>query len=280
MDEKRFLDWAIALLEEIESSAEKQCWCQKYSVYSDNPGQDQLSDTLSAFFDYAYRYGLVITNYHKVIEMQRLDEGLILRADATWVAELSYECALACIAYHFRRDHFCEGALINNSIASGAMLRLLRQLRAQQNGPSLATTLETLYRSNCEGVPDTPGIYRVLAPEEMTICFENSSANKFAPLYPIDILEDKYRACHDKRLLYIGKANGVRGLRQRIRQYVKYGWNEAVNHKGGRAIWQIRDADLLLLEYEPGENCETREHELLQEFHERNHKYPVANWRG
>lgn len=212
--------------------------------------------------------------------MQKLDEGHILRANAAWVAELSYECALACIAYHFRRDHFCEGSLINDSIASGAMLSLLRQLKAQQNGPSLATTLETLYRFNCEGVPDTPGIYRILAPEEMNIRFENSSANKSAPLYPVEILEEKYRACHEKRLLYIGKANGERGLRQRIRQYMKYGWNEVANHKGGRAIWQIGDADLLLLEYEPCEDCEIREHELLKEFQERNGTYPVANWRG
>lgn len=39
-----------------------------------------------------------------------------------------YEVA-RCIAWHFRRDHFCEGSLISDSIAGGHMLRLLKCYR-------------------------------------------------------------------------------------------------------------------------------------------------------
>lgn len=80
--------------------------------------------------------------------------------------------------------------------------------------------------------------------------------------------------------MYIGKANGRGGLRQRVLQYVKYGWGTAVNHKGGRAIWQVKDYPLLLLEYEACENCEQREHELLAAYKKENGTYPLANWRG
>ena len=83
----------------------------------------------------------------------------------------------------------------------------------------------------------------------------------------------------EKKLLNIGKASGKKGLCQRIRQYVKYGWNEAVNHKGGRAIWQIVNAEQLFLSYEICEDAVNREHELLCKFQEQNHVLPLANWR-
>ena len=34
MTEDLFLDWAIKLLEQIETSEEKKLWCRRYSVYS------------------------------------------------------------------------------------------------------------------------------------------------------------------------------------------------------------------------------------------------------
>lgn len=33
---------------------------------------------------------------------------------------------LGCIAWHFRRDHFSNGSLIDSSIAEGHMLRMLK----------------------------------------------------------------------------------------------------------------------------------------------------------
>ncbi len=277
MTGQAFLNWAITLLEQIEASPEKKKWCKDYSGYSENPGQEELGHELYLLSDQSYRVGLVITNYHKAIELCGIDERQLTDPDAE---KLSYLEVLACIAWHFRRDHFAEGSLIGESIADGVLLRLFRRLRELQEGACIATTLETLYRCECSNIPDEPGVYRVLAPEGMTIKFMGSSANCSAPSYPAETLAGKYAACKDKRVLYIGKANGQRGLQQRLWQYVKYGWNKATNHKGGRAIWQIKDADLLLLEYECCVDCEEQEHQLLREYQERNESYPVANWKG
>ena len=123
-----------------------------------------------------------------------------------------------------------------------------------QKHPTVSTLAE-LHQTKCGSLPCQPGIYRVLVPE-------------------------KYAQCTDKTVLYIGKANGRGGLRQRVLQYVKYGWGTAVNHKGGRAIWQVKDYPLLLLEYEVCENCEQREHELLAAYKKESGTYPLANWRG
>ena len=140
-------------------------------------------------------------------------------------------------------------------------------------------TLKTLYETSCSDIPSAPGIYFIWLPDGMEIQFTDQVANHHAPLYPIDVLCDKYMSSKEKRLLYIGKASGKKGLCQRIRQYVKYGWNEAVNHKGGRAIWQIINAEQLVLSYEICEDAVSREHELLCKFQEQNHVLPLANWR-
>lgn len=275
-----FLEQSIALLEGIEASPEKLEWCRRYSVYATNPGQDELAQSLHNFMEQAYENGLVIANYHQVIQQYNLDEAFIVNADSCWLKGQSYLPTLACIAYHFRRDHFSEGSLISESIASGAMLRILRHLKSKPFGSGVATTLETLYSSGCRSIPDVPGVYWVLAPEGIPIQFEHTSLNPAAPFYPVDVLAQKYADCQDKQVLYIGKAGGKKGLRQRLKQYMKYGRNEAVNHKGGRAIWQIPNAGMLLLTYEPCLDCVAREHQLLHDYRTANGCYPLANWRG
>lgn len=275
-----FLEQAISLLKEIEEFPEKLEWCKQYSVYITNSGQDELVQSLHAFMEQAYINGLVITNYHQVIQEYHLDEVDIITVTPDWLKVQPYLPTLACIAYHFRRDHFSEGSLISESIASGAMLRMLRHLKSLSLGSEVATTLETLYRFSCQGIPDMPGVYRVLAPEGIPIQFKSTASNLTAPLYPVDVLTQKYADCQDKQTLYIGKARGKKGLRQRLQQYMKYGWNEAGNHKGGRAIWQIQNAGMLLLTYEPCSDCVMREHQLLRDYRTTNGCYPLANWRG
>ena len=120
----------------------------------------------------------------------------------------------------------------------------------------------------------------MLVPEKVPVSFIESPRNSSAESYPSALLEQKYNQCADKSVLYIGKANGRDGLRQRVQQYIKYGWNTASNHKGGRAVWQVENFPILLLEYEVCEDCEQREHELLAAFKRENGVYPLANWRG
>ena len=121
MTENLFLDWAIKLLEQIETSEEKKLWCRRYSVYSRSPGQKTLARDLHDFVDRTYQAGLVIQNYHEVIQKWGLEERNIAIAPPGWLEMQPYLCVLACIAWHFRRDHFCEGSLISQSIAEGVL---------------------------------------------------------------------------------------------------------------------------------------------------------------
>lgn len=140
--------------------------------------------------------------------------------------------------------------------------------------------LHELYYSNCFAIPDKPGIYFILAPKDMEIQFLPTARNSHAPFYGVNILQEKYALCKDREILYIGKASGQKGLKQRLRQYMRYGWNEAVNHKGGRAIWQIEGAENLLLSYEICQDADAKEHALLAAYKRDNDSYPLANWRG
>lgn len=114
----------------------------------------------------------------------------------------------------------------------------------------------------------------------MPIHFTEQAYNPSAKLYSAEQLSRKYSTCTNQEILYIGKADGKKGLRQRLKQYMNYGWGHATNHKGGRAIWQIEDAGLLLLAFEECEDARAREKQLLADYKAKNGSYPLANWRG
>ena len=114
----------------------------------------------------------------------------------------------------------------------------------------------------------------------MPIRFSEQEYRPKAKIYPAKKLQEKYEGCADQSILYIGKAEGKRGLRQRLKQYMDYGRGNGNIHEGGRAVWQISDCGLLLLAYEADENAGERERQLLQEYREKNGSYPLANWRG
>lgn len=280
MEAPKFIDWVISLLTEIEATPDKLAWCQQYSVYAPNAGQESLEQALHTLIDQIYKHGVVIANYREVIEYWNLNECEIASANSAWLERQPYLCVLASIAWHFRRDHFCEGSLIHDSIAGGALLRLFHRLKALCPTAAPAVTLSELIGNNCESIPTEPGVYRVLVPDGMTISFTEKVYNSHASLYPIETLLRKYGKCTEREVLYIGKAEGSGGLQQRLRQYMKYGQGKGKIHKGGRAIWQVENAGLLLLAYEPCENAENREKQLLQEYKKRNNNtYPLANWR-
>ena len=270
-----FLDWAVELLEGVEASPEQRAWCRHYPLSAQEPGQEALERDLRALEDQSRRLGLTIANYQRAMEVRGLEAGEMDRAAAESLPRLD---VLACLTWHFRRDHFSEGSLIRESVAEGALLRLFRRLRELQRWPGIATTLGELFRDRCGGIPTAPGVYRVLAPEGVPIRFLDRTEGP-APWYPAEELEERYRTCRDREILYIGKADGRRGLRQRVWQYVRYGWGGGTVHRGGRAIWQIPDADLLLLEYDCCPDCEARERALLEDYLRENGTLPLANRR-
>ena len=80
-------------------------------------------------------------------------------------------------------------------------------------------------------------------------------------------------------ILYIGKANGEKGLFQRLRQYMRYGFDAGNNHRGGRAIFQVEGYENLICRWCVCENCEDKERLLLENFKRKYGTYPIANWR-
>ncbi|WP_459477058.1 GIY-YIG nuclease family protein [Clostridium saccharoperbutylacetonicum] len=145
-------------------------------------------------------------------------------------------------------------------------------------------SIEQLYNMNFSCVPKNKGIYIVKKSKEMKIEFSTDTTaikeyrNK-SMLYDIALLKDKFNKS-DKEILYIGKAGGKKNkLKQRIKQYIRYGYGEVNNHRGGRAIWQIVDNKTLLLAFIECDNPEKIEKELLEEYENKYKVLPIANWK-
>lgn len=139
-------------------------------------------------------------------------------------------------------------------------------------------TLKELWNDHSD-LPTEPGIYRILIPDGMEITFKERIENHPNDAYLIPKLQEKYDKSRASGILYIGKAGGRRGLRQRLGQYLRYGFSSGKNHRGGRAIFQIEGFENLICAYEVCPNCEEVEHQQLHEFRETYKTFPVANWR-
>lgn len=270
-------DADISFLESVDRDPGLKEWCREYSVYSFDERFQEIISPIRDLIERNCEAGYFLSDYPNVLSLYGLRDD---QMDNLNVEELPYLATLACLTWHFRRDYFCQGSLTYRSIAEGTLLRLFRHLRELYKKHPTFSTLEELHRTKCRALPCQPGIYRVRVPEKLLVSFVENPNDLYAKSYPVAVLEQKYGQCTDKNVLYIGKANGCGGLQQRVLQYVKYGWGTAANHKGGRAIWQVKDYPLLLLEYEVCENCEQREHELLAAYKRENGVYPLANWRG
>ena len=109
MTEDLFLDWALKLLEQIETSEEKKLWCRRYSVYSRSPGQKTLSRDLHDFVDRTYQAGLVIQNYHEVIQKWGLEERNIAIAPPGWLEMQPYFVCIGLYRMAFPQRPFLRG---------------------------------------------------------------------------------------------------------------------------------------------------------------------------
>ena len=119
---------AIELLREIETSEEKRDWCKEYSAYAPQADKHGLMRDIERFIEETYKNGVVIGNYHEIMKSLNLNERQIVKAEKVWIDTLPLYGAAVGLAYHFRRDHFCEGSLISDSIANGCVLRLMERL--------------------------------------------------------------------------------------------------------------------------------------------------------
>jgi len=139
-------------------------------------------------------------------------------------------------------------------------------------------SIRELYETKCAAIPRENGLYFVET-SDGELCFVPDAAEPGIPAYPVAELQQKWEA-GDHRCLYIGKAKRRGGLRKRLWEYIRYGYGLGKNHRGGRAIWQVRDFEALTIRWEPVEDAEQMEHDLLRAYKNAYGCYPVANRRG
>ena len=121
-------------------------------------------------------------------------------------------------------------------------------------------------------LPKGHGIYVVTRIGESPPMILSDSVAK-GGWYPVAALADRWVT--ESQVLYIGKADGSRGLHQRLKQYARRG----NSHTGGRAIWQLADADELLVGWAetPGELGRAVEKRWITRFVETFGQRPFAN---
>lgn len=133
-------------------------------------------------------------------------------------------------------------------------------------------------RDNRAIIPQMPGVYLVLRLSELEPQFLETGTGDFFkqrnPNVSIETLKDKW--LKGESLLYIGKATN---LNSRLSSYLKFGQHQNVGHWGGRFIWQLADANDLIICWKVLEDIIPRDYEkaFLQKLYEANGKLPFAN---
>lgn len=141
------------------------------------------------------------------------------------------------------------------------------------------TTFAALLDGQLAEVPRVPGAYVVLRTSEGAPQFTvTSSGGHFKgrdPAVAEAVLRNKWiDGC---LVVYIGKADV---LQRRLGEYARFGCGEPIGHWGGRYIWQLGDAEQLLVAWRParpGQSGADAESELVALFKEQFGRLPFAN---
>jgi len=73
----------------------------------------------------AYKSNVVVGDYGQIIEEGEFSEEQLSHTTDEWCQSLTKKQLLGVIAWHFRRDHFCEGSWISDSVAEEHMMVLV-----------------------------------------------------------------------------------------------------------------------------------------------------------
>jgi hypothetical protein len=144
-------------------------------------------------------------------------------------------------------------------------------------------------RQALKEVDGVEGIYKVYLPEDIpfylsktTTAIEYYKSKKL--LYDSDEkiaqLQHQWELIQsanepDNRLVYIGQSTN---LRKRLKRFAAYGVGKAKNHRGGKILWQLKDAMKCQVEYYPCQNSVAEENRLILDFKKRHfNQWPIAN---
>ena len=133
----------------------------------------------------------------------------------------------------------------------------------ERQGFSGFVAVSLLRESACHQVPEVPGVYLVLHPQSQSPIFLDRSTGGH-PAVPIQKFQQAWVT--GTIVIYIGKATV---LRKRLRSYMRFGEGHPTHHHGGRYIWQLADAEHLLVCWKvlaDSELAEVVERQLIQEF--------------
>lgn len=138
---------------------------------------------------------------------------------------------------------------------------------------------------NTAEIPRLPGVYVVLQPEPVKSVFlARSTAGHFKGKDPtVEAATLAAKWVEGAEFIYVGKADARKrggGLRERIREYQRFGAGEAVGHTGGAYIWQLADSASLLVAWRATGLEETPtavEAAMIDAFRQRHGALPFAN---
>ena len=129
--QKEFVIKWLPMLEKIQGNDALKERCKSFNVYIPSADGDSLLKELQFhhFLEEAYKSGIVVSKYD---EFTNGKEELVSVSNNEFINTLSKKELLSCIAWHFRRDHFSEGSLINESFVDGSLLRLFKSFNRKQ----------------------------------------------------------------------------------------------------------------------------------------------------
>lgn len=129
----------------------------------------------------------------------------------------------------------------------------------------------------CQRLLDFPGVYIIFRYDDTVPKFLEVGSGGFFkgkdPNVSIDELQANW--VPGAHVVYIGKATS---LKKRLGQYMRFGDGKNVGHWGGRYIWQLADADdLIVCTKLTEEDPRAVEADLIQDFISQYGQRPFAN---
>lgn len=116
------------LFHSINEDGELRYFFKGYNVYQLPQGHHGLYHILNVCMQEAYDSNVVITDYGNVVEDRKFSDRDLSCPSREWLYTLTEKQFLAVIAWHFRREHFCEGSWIGESVADVHMAVLVDTL--------------------------------------------------------------------------------------------------------------------------------------------------------